>query len=452
LKNQKGNKKMKLERSPEIRSFDSPVIVETPPASSVETPIRIARGDMADQLESIAKSDPSIKLEHTTDGSIVESTSEIPAEADVAPESLLSPEAAEAIAAQGRVELIGAGVTLNGSEAYVSSGIDQAESHANDPVNATEVSGGGGKDGEGRVVSATSGELPEPAPASTITEVKEPRKATAEEISAVNESLKTFIASETKPAIVEAPVDVPVLVTEAPKVPEKPISGRRALDTEKPKAANKEDQELLDKLTSGKISSLGTRVTGMRDLRKGRKEIIATQKSSMENVVDDAKSVVSSARSARIDTFMKYNALTRIGLRSEKRAELREKAFDAIENADVSNIRKRLMRIQARKNAWGNARSTIRTEATSAFDTARGNVVRAKTERERQKDRARAVAFRPWRRRTTMGGSGSAGFRETWQDARRDINTGSAKRKQDQEKRIQALKKRQALKVSSREK
>lgn len=271
----------------------------------------------------------------------------------------------------------------------------------------------------------------------TIAESTVPRRASADEISVINENLKNFSVSDAEHSDIES-TDVNTDTTEA----DKPISGRRVLDTKKPVAESSEDQALIDDLTTGKISSLGTKLSGMKDLRSARKEIISKQTEAMEQVIDTARGEKWNARGRRVANWKQNNFVKRVGQRSNKRAEYRDMAFDAIENADASNPRKALMRLQARKNAWKVARENVRKTTTESFTLARDDVIKSKLELKRQKDRASSLRFSPLRRRTTMGGAGSAGILETWGDSGRDLTISETARRKNLEARMAALKER----------
>ena len=170
----------------------------------------------------------------------------------------------------------------------------------------------------------------------------------------------------------------------------------------------------------------------------------------MEGVVSDARGVVWNARGRRVANWKENNVVKRVGQRSDRRAELRDMAFDAIDNSDASDPRKTLLRLQARRKAWKMARQDVRTRTQESFAAAEKAVNEAKGELDRQKSRAKGVKFSPLRRRSTMGGAGTAGFRETWNDSSTDLRKTAEKRKAEQAKRLAALKARQAKKPVAR--
>jgi hypothetical protein len=416
---------MKL--SPEAPGFDTPPTGEMPPAttaSEAEAPAKQLSAERQEILDNMSAADSTVGAEKSPVKDEVALSEELLAS--------MSPEARE------NAEVIlsdfgGVAVSTEVESPYIVSGIDQAEAFANDPANKTEVSGGGGKDGEGAVTTAIPGETPEPVPSSTVTEETDPRKATAEELATINESVKDFKVQPTAET-------VPVAVVEAVTVPEvvKPISGRRTLDIQKPVYDDPEDQARAEKIVNGRIAKVGTRVQGMRDLRAGRKEIISKQHESLTEQLYDAKGEVWNARGERVRTFLDNNAIKRVGMRSKERASEREKDFKAIDNIkDISNFRRKMLRLQARKNAWGTARKTVEKNTTKAFEDARTNVLEGKDKRDRTKRHYKQTALRPWRRRTTVGGAGSAGILETWGDSASSI-AAAKKREKMSEQAIRA--------------
>lgn len=220
------------------------------------------------------------------------------------------------------------------------------------------------------------------------------------------------------------------------------ISPSRVLDTKAPIAEKTVDKDLIDKLTSGKIAQVGTKVAGMRQLRDDRKHIIAVQRKKIDASVDAARDGVHSARSERLKTWAENGVLARGGKRMARREELKSKAFEAIDKMDTSSLRKSLMRLQARKNARSIARQQIRQETDVEFNKARTKHLSSKMELRRQKERHKDVRFSPIRRRKTLGGA-SAGFVETWKAAGADLNKTDKQRDIELQKRYEALKARQ---------
>jgi hypothetical protein len=391
--------------SPEAVLFDGPKNPELP--ASIVTP---RNEEQAQMLADMRVADPSIGMGELPDSPVSGEDLATSMEDMLA---AMSPEARENM--EDILQDVGsipvAEVVELDLPPVAVAGTDQLEALANDPAQHSNEDG-------------------------TITTEVSPRRLSTEEIADINTSLETF-----SPPSAESPAE---LVGAA----EKPLSGRRVLDIEKPVAESSEDQDTLDKLTTGKLTNIGTRMTGMKDLRAARKEIISKQRESMKEVTLEARGDVWHARGRRVANWKQNNFAKRIGQRSDRRSELRDMAFDAIEQKDISNPRKSLMRLQARKNAWKIARQDVRKRTQETFEAAEKDVLDAKNELRRQKNRGKSVRFSPVRRRTTMGGAGSAGFMETWGDSAADIRKKQEVRKAEQAKRIAALKARQAKKTA----
>lgn len=335
------------------------------------------------------------------------------------------------------------------SEAYVGAGTDQAEAHANYPLSsAVDFKMKTITDKRGITIRKAYAVMPDGSQKSTT--VNNMLVERGYDPNAYADHKADVKTGETPAlAFVEGSVDTSADEVTEKVVAERPISGRRVLDTKKPTAENPEDQALIDSLTTGKIAALGTKLSGMKDLRASRKEIIAKQAEAMDQVIDTAKGEKWNARGRRVANWKQNNFVKRVGQRSGKREEYRDKAFETIENSGASNPRKILLRLQARKNAWALARENVRKTTTESFVTARNDVIKSKREVERQKDRASSLRFSPLHRRTTMGGAGSAGFRETWSDSGKDLSMSEAAKKKNLEARMVAIKKRQDLKRAS---
>lgn len=217
------------------------------------------------------------------------------------------------------------------------------------------------------------------------------------------------------------------------------ISARRVLDT-RTSAQSETDNELVQKLTSGKISQFGTRLSGAKQLRSDRKHIIEKQRGAINKKVERARDAKYDAAGKRLNTYLENNALARVGKRRERRSELKETAFKAIaEDNNTGGIRKRLLRVQARKNARSMARQQVKHETTSALSEARNSHYAARNELTRQKLRRRQVRLSPVRRRTTLGNGASAGFYESWKDAGTDLKKTEAQKATERKKKLEAL-------------
>lgn len=272
--------------------------------------------------------------------------------------------------------------------------------------------------------------------------VDTPRTMSPEEIAAIKESVAEVFPTPEAGDLPDASDTEIVTKSEATV----PLTGRHLRDKETPKTVSPEDQAIIDQLVKGKLTDLGTKIQGARDLRKARKEIISRQREAMDQVVSDAKGAVWNARGKRVRAFLDNNAVKRVGMRRDKRAELRNKAFEAIDNIDdpkIGSARKRLMRLQARKNAWKIARKEVKARTDEAFATAKGNVDNLKRERGRQKDRRAQLKLRPWRRRQTLSGA-TVGYRASYEGARTDLVSSEEKKRREQQKRIAELQKRNA--------
>ncbi len=217
------------------------------------------------------------------------------------------------------------------------------------------------------------------------------------------------------------------------------ISARRVLDT-RTSAQSETDNELVQKLTSGKISQFGTRLSGAKQLRSDRKHVIEKQRGATNKKVERARDAKYNAVSKRLNTYVENNAIARVGMRSQKRAELKDVAFKAIaEDASTGALRKRLLRIQARKNARVIAKEQVKHQTTEALTSARRNHLAAKAELTYQKDRRRQVRLSPMRRRTTLGNGASASFIESWKDAGTDLKKTETQKAAERKRKLEAL-------------
>ncbi len=384
---------------------------------SSELPTSVLSAERQEMLENMQGADPTIGKTETPQDKL----------------DAMSPEQREA--AEGVLKDVGAPAVAESvaiDPTYVEDGTQTAEDHANNTSNSSKPN-----------ARAYNVSTHQPVPAR--------RKVGKKNLKAINDNLANWTtpettaedSTETVPEIEDKPI-AEVVPAELPKVETKPISTRRVLNTEKPVAANEEDQALVDQLTKGKLTNLGTRLHGAKDLRAARKHAIKTQRETLDESVSDKRGDLWNARGRRLGNWKKNNVVARVGQRSAKRQELRDKAFNAIDDLNISNPRKGLMRLQARKNAWKMAREDVRKRTTESFAKAKSDVEQSKGKLISEKDRRRTVKFRPYRRRRTYGGAGSVSYREAWRDSGADLHKSDSRRDQERKKRLEQLKKRQA--------
>lgn len=224
------------------------------------------------------------------------------------------------------------------------------------------------------------------------------------------------------------------------------ISARRVLDRSvPPEADNPVGQALIDSLLAGRLTDFGSKVQGTRDLKRGRSAIIEKQRYAMDEVVARASGAVWNARGKMVRAYLDNNVFKRFMKRREKRAELREMAFskiDQITDPRAGTIRKRMMRLQARKNAWKIAREGVKNDRSEAIASAKRSVNTAKSERATKKELRNKLKFRPYRRRQTLAGQ-TAGYRASWEASGTDLRMTPEEKARDRQRRLQARMERQ---------